>query len=38
MPSLTGKNDATCMVREHVKPTMRIHYAITDGGGAPLVI
>lgn len=26
------------MWREHVRPTTRIHYAITDGGGAPNVV
>lgn len=26
------------LLREHVKPTVRIHYSITDGGGAPNVV
>lgn len=26
------------MLREHVKPTVRIHYTITNGGGAPNVV
>jgi len=26
------------LMREHVKPTVRIHYTITDGGGAPNVV
>jgi aminobenzoyl-glutamate utilization protein B len=26
------------LMREHVRPTVRIHYAITDGGGAPNVV
>ena len=26
------------LMREHVKPTVRIHYSIVDGGGAPNVV
>ncbi len=26
------------LMREHVRPTVRMHYAITDGGGAPNVV
>ena len=31
-------NHAVNMLREHVKPSTRIHYVITDGGGAPNVV
>lgn len=31
-------NHAANMMREHVHPTARIHYVITDGGGAPNVV
>ncbi len=31
-------NHATNMMREHVQPTARIHYVITDGGKAPNVV
>lgn len=31
-------NHAVNMLREHVRPTVRIHYVVTDGGGAPNVV
>jgi aminobenzoyl-glutamate utilization protein B len=31
-------NHAVNMLREHVKPSTRIHYVISDGGGAPNVV
>lgn len=31
-------NHAVNMLREHVRPTTRIHYVIADGGGAPNVV
>jgi len=31
-------NHGVNMMREHVKPTARIHYVIPDGGGAPNVV
>jgi aminobenzoyl-glutamate utilization protein B len=31
-------NHAVNMLREHVKPSTRIHYVIEDGGGAPNVV
>ncbi len=31
-------NHAVNMLREHVEPTTRIHYVISDGGGAPNVV
>lgn len=31
-------NDAVNMMREHVKPTVRIHYTVSNGGGAPNVV
>ncbi len=31
-------NHAVNMMREHMKPTARVHYVIPDGGGAPNVV
>ena len=31
-------NHAVNMMREHVKPTVRMHYVITDGGNAPNIV
>ncbi len=31
-------NHAVNMLREHVKPSTRMHYVISDGGGAPNVV
>lgn len=31
-------NHAVNMMREHLKPSIRIHYVIEDGGGAPNVV
>ena len=31
-------NHAVNMLREHVKPSTRIHYVISNGGGAPNVV
>ncbi len=31
-------NHAVNMMREHIKPSARIHYVIKDGGGAPNVV
>jgi len=31
-------NDAVNLMREHVRPTTRIHYVIPSGGGAPNVV